>query len=290
MTDGFKCQKIQKMGKNKGNKQKTSKSMPHIKSGGGSLHKNERKSPSTSSSSSSGKVSGLSALQQKFAKKLEGSRFRIINEKLYTTRGEEALEQFQKNPTLFEVYHEGFREQASHWPENPLDGIIRWIKSKHPKAVVADMGCGDARLGKSVSNKVHSLDLVSREGSEVIACDIANVPLPDASVDIVVFCLALMGTNIADFLREARRILKAGGILRIAEVRSRFEGEKEGVKKFVQVIKRCGFDLVQQGQGGGGGSAEDRNKMFFEVEAKKSTREPQTDLEYSAKACIYKRR
>ena len=62
------------------------------------------------------------------------------------------------------------------------------------------------------------------------------------------------------------------------------------IKKFVQVIKRCGFDLVQQGQGGGGGSAEDRNKMFFEVEAKKSTREPQTDLEYSAKACIYKRR
>jgi hypothetical protein len=46
--------------------------------------------PATSSSSSSairparGK---LSELQQKFAKKLEGSRFRIINEQLYTTTG-----------------------------------------------------------------------------------------------------------------------------------------------------------------------------------------------------------
>lgn len=273
------------MGKNKNKKQQGGSRNSPAKVGN-PVRKHERNSPNTSrGSSSSGKVSGLSALQQKFAKKLEGSKFRMLNEKLYTTRGEEALNQFQKTPSLFEVYHEGFREQASHWPENPLDGIIRWIKSKHPKAVVADMGCGDARLGKSVSNKVHSLDLVSRKGSDVIACDIANVPLPDASVDIVVFCLALMGTNIADFLREARRILKAGGILRIAEVRSRFEGEKEGTKKFVQVIKRCGFDLVQQDSSG-----DDRNKMFFEVEAKKSSREPQSDLEYSAKACIYKRR
>ena len=238
--------------------------------------------------------SGLSALQMKFAKKLEGSRFRIINEKLYTTRGQEALEQFQENPSLFDVYHEGFREQASHWPENPLDGIIRWIKSKHSKAVVADMGCGDARLGKSISNKVHSFDLVSKS-SDVIACDIANVPLPDASVDVAIFCLALMGTNIADFLREARRVLKSGGVLRIAEVRSRFEGEKDGIKKFVQVIKRCGFDLVQGQSNSEGGSKADgkgnnSNKMFFEVEARKSSREPQADLEYTAKACIYKRR
>jgi ribosomal RNA-processing protein 8 len=274
-------------------------------------HKSKSSSPNTSSSSNQpglkqqggkggGKVSGLSALQQKFAKKLEGSRFRIINEKLYTTVGSEALDDFTKNPTLFDVYHEGFREQASHWPENPLDGIINWIKSKHPKSVVADMGCGDARLQASVPNKVHSFDLVSRN-SAVTACDIANCPLPDASVDIVVFCLALMGTNIADFLREARRILKVGGVIRIAEVRSRFEGEKEGVRKFLGVMKKCGFDLVQkdkqqqQQQGGGSTSNSsntnnDKNKMFFEVEARKTTREPEQALSFSAKACIYKRR
>ena len=52
---------------------------------------------------------GLSALQMKFAKKLEGSRFRSINEQLYTTSGAEAFSEFQNNPENFEIYHVGFR-------------------------------------------------------------------------------------------------------------------------------------------------------------------------------------
>jgi ribosomal RNA-processing protein 8 len=36
-----------------------------------------------------------------------------------------------------------------------------------------------------------------------------------------------MGTNISDFLKEAYRILKPGGVMRIAEVRSRFHGDEE---------------------------------------------------------------
>ncbi len=35
-----------------------------------------------------------------------------------------------------------------------------------------------------------------------------NVPLNPQSCDIVVFCLSLMGTNVADFLCEAHRVLK----------------------------------------------------------------------------------
>lgn len=35
-----------------------------------------------------------------------------------------------------------------------------------------------------------------------------QVPLNDASVDLAVFCLSLMGTNLADFLAEANRVLK----------------------------------------------------------------------------------
>ena len=52
---------------------------------------------------------GLSSLQMKFAKKLEGSRFRSINENLYTTRGDDAFLKFQKDPDSFEIYHQGFR-------------------------------------------------------------------------------------------------------------------------------------------------------------------------------------
>lgn len=42
--------------------------------------------------------------------------------------------------------------------------------------------------------KVHSFDLVAKF-PHITATDMANVPLPDASVDVGVFCLALMGTN-----------------------------------------------------------------------------------------------
>lgn len=167
----------------------------------------------------------LSLLQQKFSKKLDGARFRVINEKLYTSRGDEAFQLFQSDPDQFHIYHKGFREQSSAWPYNPLDGIIDWIRSEHKLSVIADMGCGDARLASSLSNKVHSFDLVaSNPAVPVVACDIAHVPLQDCSVDIVVFCLSLMGTNVYDFIREAYRILRPQGLIRIAEVRSRFEG------------------------------------------------------------------
>ena len=41
---------------------------------------------------------------------------------------------------------------------------------------------------------------------------------------------------------------------------------------------------------GGGQAQSDKNKMFFEVEARKTARGVEPGLEYSAKACIYKRR
>lgn len=172
------------MGKNK-NKNKQNKTQ---KSGQGNstvekfqnVSKPSHPSPISSSSSSSSK---LSSLQQQFAKKLEGSRFRRINEQLYTSRGHEAFKTFQSDPSLFDVYHQGFRQQASQWPHNPLDSIISWINTQHPHAAIADMGCGDARLSVSVkpTNTVHSFDLVAPTPNPrgIIACDIAKTPLAD---------------------------------------------------------------------------------------------------------------
>jgi ribosomal RNA-processing protein 8 len=91
---------------------------------------------------------------------------------------------------------------------NPLDNIIKYIKSKPANLIVADFGCGEANLAKSVKNKVHSFDLVAAN-EHVAQCDMKNVPLGNQSVDIAVFCLSLMGTNAVEFLCEAHRVLKA---------------------------------------------------------------------------------
>ncbi|RHZ25296.1 hypothetical protein DYB37_000656 [Aphanomyces astaci] len=186
---------------------------------------------------------GLSAMQEQMKKRLEGGKFRMLNEQLYTTTGDEAFNSFQAEPELFDTYHEGFREMAEKWPANPLDKFIDYVKL-HPKAIVADFGCGDARLAASVSNTVHSFDLVSRNQS-VVACNIAHVPLPDESVDIAVYCLALMGSTLVEYLLEGRRVLKLNGVVKIAEVKSRFETDSLGGIK-VRTTNRC--KLVESGQ------------------------------------------
>jgi len=63
------------------------------------------------------------------------------------------------------------------------------------------MGCGEAHLALSVKNKVHSFDLVA-VNERITACDMAHVPLKDGCVDIVVFCLALMGVNIGSIILQ----------------------------------------------------------------------------------------
>lgn len=75
--------------------------------------------------------------------------------------------------------------------------------------MIADFGCGDARLASSLPNTVHSFDLVALN-DKVTACDMAHTPLKDSSIDVAVFCLSLMGTNLNDYLLEANRVLKVG--------------------------------------------------------------------------------
>ena len=45
----------------------------------------------------------LSELQQSFKKKMEGARFRTINEQLYSRRGDASFQEFQSDPSLFDV-------------------------------------------------------------------------------------------------------------------------------------------------------------------------------------------
>ena len=167
------------------------------------------------------------------------------------------------------------------------------------------MGCGDARLAKSVNQTVYSFDLVSNS-EDVIATDIAHVPLSDESVDIVVFCLSLMGTNIGDFILEASRILKPNGILKIVEVRSRFEKDANGIKQFLKVVKRAGFNIQHSPHDNPTSNSisnttdvQFKNTMFFMLECTKvagtegaggSVRVRPEEVAYTAKPCLYKKR
>lgn len=71
-----------------------------------------------------------SSLHEKMSKQLESSRFRWINEQLYTTTGDEAAAMFSKDPGLFDVYHRGFTNQVKLWPVNPVDKIIQWLRKR----------------------------------------------------------------------------------------------------------------------------------------------------------------
>lgn len=167
----------------------------------------------------------------------------MLNESMYTSTGATSKGMMQKNPHLFEVYHNGYREQVKQWPRNPLDDIIKFLSRQSHKLKVIDLGCGEARLAKEVPQRdIKSFDLVARNES-VTACDIAKLPITDGYADVAVFCLSLMGTNYADFLRESYRVLKPKGLLLIAEVASRFPNHNPAV--FTNGVEALGFDLIR---------------------------------------------
>ncbi|KAJ2539503.1 25S rRNA (adenine645-N1)-methyltransferase [Coemansia sp. RSA 1933] len=224
---------------------------------------------------------GLSKLQQKMQQKLKGARFRWINETLYTTTGTKAFDMMRDDPKIFEEYHQGFTSQVEKWPVNPVDVFIKQLEMTKKRLVVADMGCGEAKLAATVrkQHKVHSFDLVAYN-KYITACNIAKVPLKNGVVDVVIFCLALMGTDFIKFIREANRILRAGGELKIAEVVSRISD----IDSFVSALEKQGFKLEHK---------DVSNKMFAVFQLTKVGEVPpllSDGAKDLLKPCIYKRR
>ena len=288
----------------------TSKHIPSSNVSSESVSK--RKSELTKSPSKMDSIMKNNMLFESLKNRLSGGRFRELNELLYTNSSEVAFKTFSSEPVLFEQYHKGFRNQIQSWPVNPVDVIYKWLiklRRTFEKCVtVADFGCGDAKLAEQLQNengrfKIYSFDLVAplnKNHDLVTPCDMSNVPLANSTIDVAVFSLALMGTNIADFIREAHRVLRVDGIIKIAEVRSRFEGErmekeqKKGRNKnyskrlslldeFLDIMtKSLGFQLVNMDN--------QSNKLFFLMEFKKLNVKPDPNVSFTAKACIYKRR
>ncbi|KAK6928393.1 Ribosomal RNA processing protein 8, partial [Dillenia turbinata] len=259
------------------NKEKKKKTL----SSGNSTTSNDNPSQSLSNSSSS----SFSTFLDKMRARLSAGHFRMLNEKLYTCSGEEAFTYFKEDPSLFNMYHKGYQEQMSHWPQQPVNIIIKWLKDKNSSMVVADFGCGDAHIAKTVKNKVFSFDLVANDPS-VIACDMSNTPLDSSTVDVAVFCLSLMGINYPSYLQEAHRVLKPCGWLLIAEVKSRFDPNTGGAdpNKFLEAICELGFTLELK---------DFSNKMFILLYFKKKEKQnfKKKGIEWpELKPCLYKRR
>ncbi|KAI1007741.1 hypothetical protein K3495_g478 [Podosphaera aphanis] len=205
----------------------------------------------------------LTPLQDAMRQKLISARFRHLNQTLYTTTSAHSLSLFQENPEMFDQYHEGFRRQVEVWPENPVDSYLSEIKNRGqikgsqrnkgskieseiplPRTDgfcnIADLGCGDAALSAALQPhlvklklKVLSFDLQSAS-KLVTKADIAHLPLADSSIDVAIFCLALMGTNWIDFIEEAYRILRWKGELWVAEIKSRFGRVDKSQTKVVE--------------------------------------------------------
>lgn len=212
--------------------------------------------------------------------KLQSAHFRHLNEQLYTQTGSQSLKMFKKDPESFKIYHDGFQSQAKKWPVDPLDKIITSILKISGRLTIADFGCGEARLAKSLKDEaeVFSFDLV-KINDLVTVCDFAATPLKDEQCDIVVFCLSLMGTNLKDFIKEANRVLKMNGTLKIAEVVSRFKDLT--FEEFLQNLTKYGFQLKWK---------DESNSHFYLADLKKVSTCKKKVPEFGLKPCLYKKR
>lgn len=251
----------------------------------------------------------LTPMQSAMRQKLISARFRHLNQTLYTEPSTKAMELFDQSPEMFEDYHAGFRQQVSVWPENPLDKFIVAIRRRgktkppvqfkpyrrkanskliHPPkddgvalprsngtSVIADLGCGDARLAHTLAVsgdvevlnlKLHSFDLHS-PSKYVTKADISNLPLKDDSVDVAILCLALMGTNWISFVEEAHRILHWKGELWVAEIKSRFgRVSKTGKPVNHSVGKRLNTMPTKASEAKAKEQAEDDEREVLQVE------------------------
>jgi hypothetical protein len=128
----------------------------------------------------------------------------------------------QADPEEWGEYHSRYRQTRREWPLVPFEQLIDYYADDQG-LVIGDFGCGVAGLAAALGDRhtVCSFDHVAIDAS-VTACDVAHTPLKQASLDVAIFCLSLMGSNFADYLREAARTLKRDRVLHIYEATTRF--------------------------------------------------------------------
>lgn len=154
--------------------------------------------------------------------------------------------------------------------------VVRPLLDALPPGVAVDAACGTGRHARHLAargHEVHGFDLspgmlaVGRRhlpGVRLEVADVAALPMPDASVDLVVNALAL--AHVADLgpvFAEAARVLRPGGHLVVSDTRGQFVGSglyplvketvdgrvgylptwRHGIGEYVRVALAHGFDV-----------------------------------------------
>lgn len=167
-----------------------------------------------------------------------------VHKKANTSTSKHMHNWFINNPNDWKEYHKQREISKSKWLEDPVDVIAKEINERNDTNVIADLGCGLAKLSKIIKspNKVISVDHYS-EDSNVIKSDIANLSeyINDNEVDITVFCLSLWGTNYLDYIKEAYRITAKRGFMYIVEPNDEFD-----FNKLKEDIKEIGFNKINE--------------------------------------------
>jgi hypothetical protein len=190
--------------------------------------------------------------------------FSNLNRLWNQSHSETTNQRLQANPEEWALYHTLYRESRENWAIVPYEEMIRLYR-KCSGSVIGDFGCGEAKLAEAVSDRhtVYSFDHLAINNN-VVACDMAHVPLNDEELDVAIFSLSLMGSNFTDYLREAQRTIKLDGLLHIIEATSRFSN----IAQFRSNLEALGFAVISIQPMG----------QFTHIRARKTERRPQAGL------------
>lgn len=172
-------------------------------------------------------------------------------------------ERLLKSPAEWQHYHDELTRVRVDWPADPQEEFLGWAAHR-TDLVIGDFGCGRAKVRASLADRhvVHSFDHLA-VNEDVVACDMAHVPLEDEMLDVALFCLSLMGSNATEYVREAQRTLKLDGWLHIYEPTYRFSDREA----FVKSLRSLGFGNVEVRDVG----------AFTHISARKTEHRPRLD-------------
>lgn len=171
------------------------------------------------------------SLVEELEKRLQGGKFRLLNEKLYKKK-ELTKEEIVK-------YHHYYEEQARKWPRHPKDMVLDKMQGYKHSGKIADIGCGVPFFSKHFPDTA-SFDKYPSDAA-IIEAELESVPADDKSFSAAVHTLSIMQNYISKVITETNRILKVGGYWYVAEVRSRVTN----LRALISQIERFGFKKVE---------------------------------------------